>query len=106
MLDVADPLTHGIYRRLSGRVPASAEEAALTPAAVRRLGANPGGSVRLASGRTFRVVGTVEDPSDLEATTVVLGTGALPPAALAEAPAEGPRELRWLAATLDPLTWA
>jgi putative ABC transport system permease protein len=63
--------------------------------------------VRLAEGgSTFRVVGTVEDPSDLEATTVVLRTGALPAGALAESPAEGPRDLRWLAATPGPLTWA
>jgi putative ABC transport system permease protein len=107
MLDATDPLAHGIFRQLTGRAPATRDEAALTPGAVRRLGANEGGSVRLADGgRTFRVVGTVEDPTDLQATTVVLPTGALPPAALAESPAEGPRELRWLAATPGPLTWA
>ncbi|HEV8373680.1 MAG TPA: FtsX-like permease family protein, partial [Actinomycetota bacterium] len=107
MLDATDPLAHGIFRQLTGRAPATRDEAALTPAAVRRLGANVGGSVRLADGgRTFRVVGTVEDPTDLQATMVVLRTGALPPAALAESPAEGPRELRWLAATPGPLTWS
>ncbi len=107
MLDATDPLAHGIFRQLTGRAPATRDEVALTPAAVRRLGANVGGSVRLADGgRTFRVVGTVEDPTDLQATTVVLRTGALPPAALAESPAEGPRELRWLAATPGPLTWS
>jgi putative ABC transport system permease protein len=107
MLDSTDPLAHGILRQLTGRAPATRDEAALTPAAVRRLGASVGGSVHLADGgRTFRVVGTVEDPSDLEATTVVLRTGALPPAALADSPAEGPWDLRWLAATPGPLTWA
>jgi putative ABC transport system permease protein len=107
MLDAADPLAHGILRRLTGRAPARPDEAALTPAAVRRLGVNVGRSVRLADGdRTFRVVGTVEDPSDLDATTVLLHPGALPPAVLAESPAEGPRDLRWLAATPGPLTWA
>jgi putative ABC transport system permease protein len=107
MLDATDPLAHGILRQLTGRAPATRDEAALTPAAVRRLGANVGGSVRLADGgRSFRVVGTVEDPSDLEATTVLLRTGALPAAALADSPAEGPRELRWLAATPGPLTWS
>jgi putative ABC transport system permease protein len=107
MLDATDPLAQGILRQLTGRAPATRDEAALTPAAVRRLGANVGGSVRLADGsRSFRVVGTVEDPSDLEATTVLLGPGALPPAALADSPAEGPRELRWLAATPGPLTWS
>jgi putative ABC transport system permease protein len=107
MLDHTDPLAHGLLRQLSGRAPANRDEVALTPAAVRRIGANVGGSVRLADGgRTFRVVGTVEDPSDLQATTVVLRPGALPPAALAEAPAPGRRDLRWLAATPGPLTWA
>jgi putative ABC transport system permease protein len=107
MLDSADPLARGILRQLAGRAPATRDEAALTPAAVRRLGADVGDGVRLADGsRAFRVVGIVEDPSDLEATTVVLRPGALPPAALAESPAEGPRELRWLAATPGPLTWA
>jgi putative ABC transport system permease protein len=107
MLDATDPLAQGILRQLTGRAPATRDEAALTPAAVRWLGANVGGSVRLADGsRSFRVVGTVEDPSDLEATTVLLGPGALPPAALADSPAEGPRELRWLAATPGPLTWS
>jgi putative ABC transport system permease protein len=107
MLDFTDPLAHGILRQLTGRAPATWDEAAMTPAAVRRLGIKVGGSVRLADGgRTFRVVGTVEDPTDLEATTVLLRTGALPPAALADSPAEGPRALRWLAATPGPLTWA
>jgi putative ABC transport system permease protein len=107
MLDSTDPVAHGILRRLTGRAPATRDEAALTPAAVRRLGADVGGSVRITDGgRTFRVVGTVEDPTDLRATTVVLRTGALPAAALADSPAEGPRDLRWLAATPGPLTWA
>jgi putative ABC transport system permease protein len=107
MLDYTDPLAHGILRQLAGRAPATRDEAALTPAAVRRLGTGVGGSVRLVGGgRTFRVVGTVEDPSDLEATTVVLRPGALPPAVLAEATAPGRRDLRWLAATPGPLTWA
>jgi putative ABC transport system permease protein len=107
MLDSTDPLAHGILRLVTGRAPATRDEATLTPAAVRRMGATLGGSVGLADGsRTFRVVGTVEDPSDLEATTVVLRTGALPPAVLADSPAEGPRDLRWLAATPGPLAWA
>jgi putative ABC transport system permease protein len=107
MLDVTDPLAQGILRQRTGRAPATRDEAALTPAAVRRLGADVGGSVRLADGsRRFRVVGTVEDPSDLEATTVLLRPGALPPAALADSPAPGPVSLRWLVATPGPLTWS
>ena len=79
MLDVADPLARGVYRQLSGRAPASADEVALTPAAARRLGVGVGGSVRLADGsRTLQVVGIVEDPEALKATTIILRPDALP----------------------------
>jgi len=102
MLDLADPLARGIYRPLSGRAPASADEAALTPAAARRLGDDVGGTVRLADGsRTVRVVGIVENPDDLEASTIVLRSGALPPEVLST----DRRDLRYLVATPDPLTW-
>jgi putative ABC transport system permease protein len=100
-LDLADPLAAGIMRPLSGRVPTRPDEVALTPTAARRIGSGVGGSVRPAGGgHGFRVVGVVEDPGDLEATTVVM-RGAPPPAALSD----DPRELRWLAATPGPLTW-
>ena len=76
MLDYTHPLARGIYRQLSGRAAASTDEVALTPAAARRLGVGVGGSVRLADGsRTFRVVGIVEDPEALKATTIVLRPG-------------------------------
>jgi putative ABC transport system permease protein len=103
ILDIADPLARGVYRQLSGRAAASSDEVVLTPAAARRLGAGVGGSVRLADGsRTLRVVGIVEDPEDLEATTVILRPGALPRQAL---PVDR-RNQRWLVATPGPLTWA
>ena len=73
MLDVAHPLARGIYRLLSGRAAASSDEVVLTPAAARRLGVGVGGSVRLADGsRTLQVVGVVEDPEALKATTIIL----------------------------------
>jgi putative ABC transport system permease protein len=103
MLDATDPLARGIHRQLSGRAPASAGEVALTPAAARRLGTGVDGSVRLADGsHTFRVVGVVEDPEDLKATTIVLRPGALPPPALSD----DRQNHRWLVATPGPLTWA
>ena len=103
MLDVADPLARGVYRQLSGRAPASADEVVLTPAAARRLGAGVGGRVRLADGsRTLQVVGIVEDPEDLKATTIILRPGALPPQALSD----NRQNQRWLVATPGPLTWA
>jgi putative ABC transport system permease protein len=103
LLDLADPLAHGILRPLSGRAPARPDEVALTTPAARRVGATVGGGLRLArGGRALRVVGIVEDPGDLQAATVVLRPGALPPEALSD----GPHELRWLVATPGPLTWA
>jgi putative ABC transport system permease protein len=100
MLNYADPLAHGIYRPLSGRAPASTDEVALTPEAVHRLGARVGDSVRLADGsRAFRVVGTVEDPNHLTATTMLLRPGAVP------AP-ENRADRHYLVATPGPLTWA
>ncbi len=79
-LDYTDPLARGILRPLSGRAPSSAGEVALTPAAARRLDAGLGDTVRLADpDRTFRVVGTVEDPTDLAASTLILPTGTVTP---------------------------
>ncbi len=107
MLDYADPLARGILRPLSGRAPARADEVALTPAAARRTGSAVGGAVRLADGsRSFRVVGIVEDPANLEAVTIVVRPGALPAAALSAGPQSDARQdLKWLVATPGPLTW-
>jgi putative ABC transport system permease protein len=100
-LDLADPLTRGILRPLSGRAPAGAGEVALTPAASRRLGAGPGGTVRSGDGAAVsRVVGILEDPTDLEAATIVA-----PVAAYAGPRQEQEITQRWLVATPRPLTW-
>ncbi len=101
-LDYADPLARGIVRQVSGRAPARAGEVALTPVAARRLGAGVGGTVRLASGPgSLRVVGIVEDPSDLGSATIVLRTAP---------PRDDQRDQQaiqnWLVATPGPLTWA
>jgi putative ABC transport system permease protein len=103
LLDYADPLAHGIYRQQSGRAPAAADEVALTIAASQRLNAREGGTIRFADGsHTFRVVGVVEDPSDLRAPTVVMRPDALPPDAARDL---NPRMTNWLVATPGPLTW-
>jgi len=103
LLDYANPLAHGIYRQLSGRPPAAADEVALTTAASRRLDAREGGTVRLADGsHAFRVVGVVEEPGNLTATTVVMRPDALPPDAAAKLTS---RQTKWLVATPSPLTW-
>jgi putative ABC transport system permease protein len=102
MLAYADPLARGIYRPLAGRAPATPDEVALTPEAVRRLGGGIGTDVRLADGsRAFRVVGLVEDPGDLSASTIVLPPGALPTGTLSSDRAD----LKWLVDTPAPVTW-
>jgi len=103
MLDYADPIAQGIYHPLSGSVPSTVDEVALTPAAADRLGTGVGGTVQLADGsRTFRVVALVEDPGDLKAGTMLLRPGALP-----ETPVDQWREQRtWLVSTPGPITWA
>lgn len=103
LLDYTNPLAHGIYRQRSGRAPAAADEVALTTQASQRLNAREGGTIHLADGsHTFRVVGIVEEPGDLRATTVVMRPGALPPGV---APDLDPQQTRWLVATPSPLTW-
>jgi putative ABC transport system permease protein len=101
LLDYADPLARGLFRQLTGRAPANSAEIALTPAATGRLGVGVGGTVSLAGGgRTFQVVGTVEDPENLDATTILLRPEALP------VNLERDRSsLRWLAGTPGALTW-
>jgi putative ABC transport system permease protein len=99
LLDLSDPLTHGMFRQLSGRIPVADDEVALTPDAVGRLGAGVGGTVSAADGsRTFRVVGTVEDPENLAATTILLRPQAAQPST-------DPANLTWLASIPNPLTW-
>jgi putative ABC transport system permease protein len=91
-LDYTDPRAQGILRQVSGHAPTSPDEVALTAKASERLG----DTVTLADGsRTFKVVGIVEDPTNLNASTIVLRPGALEPGSVT-----------WLAATPNPLTWA
>jgi putative ABC transport system permease protein len=100
MLDYANPLARGMFTQLSGHAPASSDEIAVTPAAARRLGVDVGGTASLADGsRTFRVVGTVENPADLAATTILML-----PQPLRISQERG--DLDWLVATSSPVTWA
>jgi putative ABC transport system permease protein len=97
VLDYTDPLAQGILRPVSGRAPEAADEVAVTPAASSRLGTGVGGTVRLADGsRVLRISAIVEDPSNLDATTIVVRHGET-----------GDRQdLKWLVATPNPMTWA
>ncbi|HEU0239187.1 MAG TPA: FtsX-like permease family protein [Micromonosporaceae bacterium] len=60
-IDAANPLTRGIVRVLAGRVPRSIDEVAASPAALARLGARVGETVRaLGSNDSYTIVGIVE----------------------------------------------
>jgi putative ABC transport system permease protein len=99
VLDIADARTTGMLRLLDGRAPRAADEVALTPAAVKRIGTGVGGTLRLADdSRTFRIVGTVENPDNITATTIVMRPDAAPEVAAGAS--------KWLVAMSDPLTWA
>ncbi|MEU7933166.1 FtsX-like permease family protein [Micromonospora echinofusca] len=65
-VDLDDPLGRGLVRFHSGRAPAGPDEIAVSPAALRRLGARLGGTVTSGDGaRSWRVAGVVEYPDDL-----------------------------------------
>lgn len=103
MLDLADPIAKGIVHPVAGRLPASPDEVALTPAAVGRLGGGLGAVVTTAEGgKTFRVVGIVEEPNDLTLQTIILYPNAVP----AEMLSTDRYERVYLVATPGPLTWA
>lgn len=97
LLDYTAPQAAGVLRSLSGRAPASDDEVALTPQAVSRTGAGVGGTVRTGDDKTLRVVGIVEDPDDINSSTVVLRPGVLP---------VDRSGLSWLAEMPSSLTWA
>ena len=104
LLAYDDPLAQGILRQLEGRAPAAADEVSLTTAAARRIGVGVGGSVRLVDrNRTFHVVGIVESPDKLRATTLVFRPGT----ANADLLGPGdPRDAHWLAGTPGSVSWA
>jgi putative ABC transport system permease protein len=98
--DYAAPIAKGVMTPLKGRAPAARDEVALTPYAVKRLGAGIGGTVTSADGTiTWRVVGLVEDPRELRRQLVVFQPGTLPPATDRVGGAQ------WIADTPAPLTW-
>jgi putative ABC transport system permease protein len=98
-LPYTDPIASGILRPVSGRAPAAAGEVSITPTAADRTGLGIGGSITAADGtRSWRVVGLVEDPGDLDALLVVFHPGAGPPGG-------EPRDQRWLASMPHPPTF-
>ncbi|MBP2337232.1 putative ABC transport system permease protein [Saccharothrix coeruleofusca] len=71
--DTASPLTEPLYRLLSGKRPASADEVALSEATARRLAVSVGDRVTVAGvDRPLVVSGVQFDPRDIEAAFAVL----------------------------------
>lgn len=97
LIDYEDPMARGMLRQLSGRAPRQPDEVAITPKAAERTGAGIGGTIRTTDGRTFQVVGIVEEPDGLDNTTLVLRPGAIEVSRADRA---------WLAALPEALTWA
>lgn len=93
MLDLNNPITRGMVTLLEGRPAATATELALSRKALSRTGSQLGGTVTTDDGRTFTVVGVVEEPNRLDNTTLVALPGTFPDA-----------DRSWLVTT--PIDWA
>ncbi|MFI2651885.1 FtsX-like permease family protein [Micromonospora fulviviridis] len=64
-VDLTDPLAQPLATLREGRRPSRPDEIAVSPAALRRLGARLDEPVRTVDGTTYRVVGVVEFPDNL-----------------------------------------
>ncbi|GHH63842.1 FtsX-like permease family protein [Lentzea cavernae] len=93
MLDLDNPLTHGMVTVLEGRPATTKTEITLSRKAMDRTGATLGGTLTTEDGRTFTVVGVIEEPDRLDNTTVVALPGTFDQA-----------ERSWLITT--PLPWS
>ncbi|GAA1033413.1 hypothetical protein GCM10009557_35070 [Virgisporangium ochraceum] len=96
-LDYTDALARGILRPVAGRAPANAGEVAITTAARDRVGAGVGGTLSAPDGRTWKIVGLVDNPQSLNSDLVVFRPGAAPFSS---------RNTSWLADTPAPLAWS
>ncbi|MFI6094207.1 ABC transporter permease [Lentzea sp. NPDC051213] len=93
MLDLNNPLTGGMITVLEGRAARTQQEITLSRKAMTRTGAQVGGTLTTEDGRTFTVVGVIEEPNRLDNTTLVALPGTFDHA-----------ERSWLVTT--PLDWA
>ncbi|MDX3660997.1 hypothetical protein PV646_27155 [Streptomyces sp. ID05-26A] len=71
MLDLNNPLTHGMITVLEGRPAATKTEITLSRKAMDRTGTTLNGTLTTEDDRTFTVVGVIEEPDRLDNTTVV-----------------------------------
>lgn len=97
-IDTTSPLTAGMVRVVDGRTPRAADEVALSPQALARLGARVGGTVHtVASNTPFTVVGTVEVGGHIDETMLF---------ATSEPPGSVPSQTnlkRWLVGQATPV---
>ncbi|TCB96336.1 ABC transporter permease [Micromonospora zingiberis] len=76
VVDLTDPLARGLTRIHTGRVPASADEITVNPAAQRQLGVALGDQLSAADGsRRWTVVGVVEFPEQLSPAVILHPAG-------------------------------
>jgi putative ABC transport system permease protein len=108
VLDLADPISHGLAYLVDGRTPAAADEVAVTAAAADDHDTGIGGRIALAGGGgTYTVVGMVEFPGQPDATGR-LDTPALSQPVILFHPDGRPAQswgVRWLVDTPEPVTW-
>ena len=74
-LDLRDPMTHGIYRVRSGRVPVGADEVAVTTGLAHALQVELGSDLDL-DGRQLRVVALVENPNRIVSEDSIVASAA------------------------------
>ncbi|GIJ77071.1 putative ABC transport system permease protein [Micromonospora phaseoli] len=85
VVDMTDPLGHGLGRIHQGRAPASGDEIAVNLAARRSLDVDIGDQVNAGDGtRSWTVVGVVELPERLDAMAILHPAGAPPPQSQSE----------------------
>ncbi|WP_345628927.1 FtsX-like permease family protein [Rugosimonospora acidiphila] len=93
-IDAGNPITRGLTRLVSGRMPRTAGEVAVSPSALTRLGTRVGGTVATATGTRFTVVGLVEVSGQLSETLVFHPSAPI-----------GDADGYWLVKQPGPMTW-
>lgn len=102
-LPLADPQTRGMVRLLSGRLPATSREIALTPGLLDGAGWRVGSTVRdLDSGASFTVVGSYTTVGLSNHDRRVLGLVG----ALHDPSGDDPSDASYLVVRQQPITWA